>query len=443
MHMEKPIQNQKPWSMTINVNGSHNGGNFNKSISCSANFTCDEFNIEGIKADNINISSFKINSISNFTYNQGGDPQLEEIIKQKTSINSNSQNPNSSNPLATSQTTTTSTNVLPPNTSGNDPLANYTPNSAYSGATTKAQVYTQVAANAIGILANEMSVSLEKREARLEAEYKSKVSNEYDERKRKEKTKFVTEFLPLLKQAENGDENTRMILYLASKELGCESYVKQRHQWLIQAIKNNHKDALMEGLKSVELMEQIDYLEIYASNGNVDAMVRLAMWYSHKNNYKGLHGGENEDKALKWFNKAAEAGSPNAMYFLGMIYKYGQITTNKYEQFLLIKFSVAKDEKVALDWFIKADKPEYIESIYSRLYSKSNAFLARSSYYIPETRYETYLLYKKSKTVKNESKAAEMKSEAKAFEREGYRYYRILKEDYYRTNEQFSNIDRY
>lgn len=110
-------QNQKPWSMTINVSGSYIGGSFNKSISCSANFTCDEFHIEGIRADQVNVSSFKISTISNFTYNQGGDPQLEELIKQKNkqesqktnSSSTASTNSESSNSLDTSQSSTTET----------------------------------------------------------------------------------------------------------------------------------------------------------------------------------------------------------------------------------------------------------------------------------------------------------------------------------------------
>ena len=110
-------QNQRPWSMTINVSGSYNGGSFNKSVFCNANFTCEEFHIEGIRGDNVNISSFKVNSISNFTYNQGGDAQLEELIKQKNkqeSLKTNSSstastNSESSNPLSTSQSSTTET----------------------------------------------------------------------------------------------------------------------------------------------------------------------------------------------------------------------------------------------------------------------------------------------------------------------------------------------
>ncbi|MDX6184084.1 hypothetical protein SGQ44_18125 [Flavobacterium sp. Fl-77] len=147
-------QNQKPWSMTINVSGSYRGGNFNKDIFCNVNFTCDEFSIEGIDADKVDLSSFRITSISNFRYNQGGDPQLEEIIKklnqkkeQQKSTNTNLQNQGSSNnPLGTSQT-------IPLTSSESNNYAQ----------TTKKEIYTQAAANIAGNLLEEMNTNYEKK----------------------------------------------------------------------------------------------------------------------------------------------------------------------------------------------------------------------------------------------------------------------------------------
>ena len=430
-------QNQKPWSMTINIDGSYSGGSFSKSISCSGNYICDEFHIEGIKVENVNISSFKVNSISNFTYNQGGDPQLEELIKQKNKQESqktnssvaSTQNSGSTNPLETNSTTVT-TSQIPSLESQYAKLGIPANTPIYTKQDLTNQLVTQ--AGSLGAeLLNIWAANQEIREARLNAEYKAKIHAEYDVKRRKQKTKFITEFLPLLKQAENGNVNARMILCFASRELSCEEFVPNKESWIEQAFADNNKDAIMyqKGYDN-------EYLEKNRmSLSNVDAMVKLAMWYSHKTNIKGLSGGGNEQKALEWFNKAADAGSPNAMYFLGMIYKYGQVVSDKYQQNLFIKFTLTKDEKLALDWFIKAEQPDYKESIYSRMMSSNEPFLATTSFYIP-TRYQRYLLYKKGKTVRDKAKAEEMKS---LMDRNSDKE----RDNYEKANEKFGNIDRY
>ncbi|MDX6184085.1 hypothetical protein SGQ44_18130 [Flavobacterium sp. Fl-77] len=230
-----------------------------------------------------------------------------------------------------------------------------------------------------------------------------------------------------------------MTLYYASEALRCDEFVPNKKQWLKEAIANNNQDAILAKVKSLPYMgtESIGQLEKVANLGNLDAMIILAMWYSRKNNYKGLVGGEDQEKSLKWFNKAAGAGSPNAMYFLGMIYKYKQITRDKYEQPLFIKYDIAPDERFALNWFIKADQPNYKESIYSRSESSTHTYLASSSYNVPSACYEIFLLYKNGKVVKDKAKAIEMKSKVKYLGMSG-----SYKDDN-RINEKFSDIKRY
>ena len=348
-----------------------------------------------------------------------------------TSSSSSSDGTNE-NPLVNQPATT---GGLPVNTSGNDPLANYTPSSAYSGATTEKEVYVQAAATVVGGLLDEMNANYERKQARLEAESRADISRSYDEDKRKRRTKFVTEFYPLLTQAEDGDVNARMILYYASESLKSEELVPKREQWFNEAYANNNTDA-----RSRKSYINIPDLEENAvATGNIDAMVRLGMWYSAKVNYMGLTGGGDEQKALEWFSAAAAAGSPNAMYFLGMIYRYGTIVPNKYEQKLFIKFTVAKDEKTAFDWFIKADQPDYKESIYSRS-TTNEPFLASSSFYIPDARIQIYLLYKNGKVVKDKAKAEKMKAEIEGIRE---RYYPDDIKENLRVNGHFGDIDRY
>lgn len=70
-----------------------------------------------------------------------------------------------------------------------------------------------------------------------------------------------------------------------------------------------------------DFKKALPYLESAISLGSVDAMVILADYYNIA--YENINN-ENSEKALKLYYRAAEAGSPNAMYKLGMIYKYGR-----------------------------------------------------------------------------------------------------------------------
>jgi TPR repeat protein len=401
-----------------------------------------------LNGQELNLSAFKL-SVMKASYNPGPVRELDDIINQKKSqkaANSSkaaTQNSSSNYPLTTSQSSTT-TNASTETPNNNLKLSDFgipenTPTYTKKEATN--QLITQ-AGSLAGELLNEWNAVSERKAQRLEAEYKAKISAEFDEKRRKEKTKFVKEFSPLFNQAEKGDENARMTLCFASKELSCEEFVPNKERWIQEAFANNNTDAILYKKSSYNL-ENIEYLEKNGIIlGNVDAMVAIAMWYSRKTSYEGLIGGGNEQKALEWFNKAADFGSPNAMYFLGMIYKYGQITSDKYEQKIFIKFTVTKDEKLALDWFIKADQPNYKESIYSRSLDTRHAFLAKSSYYIYGARLEMYRLYKKGKIVADKAKAEEMKDEALILKYNGFNTSHTSF-NYDKAKEKFNNIDRY
>ena len=399
-------QNQKPWSMTINVSGSYNGGNFNKSISCSGNYICDEFHIEGIRADNVNISSFKVNSISNFTYNQGGDAQLEELIKQKNkqesqktnSSSTASTNSESSNPLGTSNTSTTETTSQTPSLEEQYTKLGIPANTpTYSKQEATNQLVTQ-AGSLAGELLNDWNTN---RENRIEAEraaYNQKRSIEIDEELKKYEEKFIAEYLPLMDKAKSGDENARMTLYFASESLFSKEYVPQRDQWFEEALKNNNTDAILEVARlegKTDFKKSIPYLQRAISLGSVDAMVILANYYGYY-----AESAVEKENTFKLLYKASELGSPNAMYYLGKMYKYGGIHNSgiKKHDKILPKFDIILDDKIALELYIKSIKPDYKESIYSKslLYNGDHFMDRLSSYFETASYFEiSNIIYKK------------------------------------------------
>lgn len=416
-------QNQKPWSMTINVSGSYNGGNFNKSISCNFNFTCDEFHIEGIQADKVNLSSFRITSISNFTYNQGGDPQLEEIIKQKNkqkSQTTSSSNTTSKNPLTTSQSSTTETTsqILSLESQyANLGIPANTP--TYTKQEITNQLVTQ-AGSLAGELLNDWNANREKRIEAERAAYNQKRSIEINEKLKKDEEKFIAEYLPLMDKAKRGDENARMTLYFASASLFSKEFVPQRDQWFEEALKNNNTDAILEVARLLvgkpgpdyDFNKAIPYLERAVSLGNVDAMVILADYYNLV--YININiNNENAANALKLYSKAAELGSPNAMYKLGMIYKYGRA----YDYKKAVKYDVIVDEKIALEWFTRSLQPEYKESLYSKSLLYNGRFYYETSSYFDASSYsEIANIYEKGKVVpKDKTKALEFRNKRKEY----------------------------
>lgn len=398
-------QTQKPTNFGVYLSVQHPGGTVNHMFSCTESGICKDNN-DYILASNDNKNNYKpadfqVSYHGMMTYNGQGNDQVERLISAKTATanttaNASTQNPLSSTPTATGRTAT------------QDPQRQaYEQAQAAKAAKAEltAQVVTQVASLA-GELLNDWNANREKRIAAERAAYEQAQSIEAGIRLKKYEEKFIANYLPLMDKAIAGDERARMTLYFASASLYCKELVPLRDQWFEKALANNNTDAIVEVARitagkqgsDYDFKKAIPYLEKAASLGNVDAMVILGCWYSiipMTTTYKGLSsfldGGQNPKLALEMFKAAAERGSPNAMYYLGMIYKYGQIydlTIKKYNK-AYTQFDVILDEKVSLDWFMKSLNPSYEESLYSKsLLHNGKIYYETSSYFNPSANYE-------------------------------------------------------
>jgi len=328
------------------------------------------------------------------------------------------------------------------------PLDNYDPNTGFytnpmtnnnSGSTALdsynkgAQQGQQIADIATGIV-DLFTPSPEKlkRLAAETAEYERQKNEEIDIKRAEKHRTFEKKYLPLMDSAIKGDEQLRMLLYFASDDLWAWKYVPQRYEWLTQAFKNNNVFAILEvtNINGKEGKEITPLYQHAARLGSVDAMIQLGRWYNMKSfTYNGYtaKSGENAEYAIKAFTEAAEMGSPNAMYYLGMIYKYG-ITADlskgykKLMKEMFVTYSIEPDEKKAFEWFTKSLQPDYKYSIYARA---SN--LKFGSCFESESYLELAKIYKQGKIVpKDKSKAKE---------------YELLYEEYHKSENVIKRID--
>jgi len=159
----------------------------------------------------------------------------------------------------------------------------------------------------------------------------------------------------------------------------------------------------------------------------LDAMMLLAHWYdkaSYSDELGIIKGGSNAQLAMEWFQKAANAGSPNAMYYLGMIYKYGKthiynkLSDKEYsfsqkdydEKF--ISYNIQKDELISFDWFLRAAiEVDYKPSLFHLGRWETDTYnpYHYSSYFEKKTYLELAEMYKKGKVVtKDKKKAAKL-----------------------------------
>jgi TPR repeat protein len=272
--------------------------------------------------------------------------------------------------------------------------------------------------------------------------------------------------------AKNGDEEARLILMMKANELREEcSYEKNSNycdeneflkvipenenipenlrsewnwlvDWLYDLCDSNNVDGLnLRGnLISKESLETyLPDLEKAVSLGSLDAMVILGMYY---NENEKLEGGNNEEKALFWFTKAANSGCPMAAYYLGMIYKYGHtIRPENYSKktSLYLTYSVKKDDKIAAEWFAKsiAFSKNHKESTFAKhtlilnRISWTSIFDFEMAYYglgisisHPDAFIQLSKIYFKGQGVeKNETLAKQLEQEGNTL----YKFYRDLK----------------
>lgn len=298
-------------------------------------------------------------------------------------------------PNSTSNTENTISNT-------NSQIPVYTP--TYTKQDVTNQVINQAATLAGGLI-NDWNANYERKMEKRAAENRAAINVAYD----KITEKFESVYMPLMDLAEKGDENARMILYFASKELGREYLVPQREEWLKKALANNNTDAILYKAFGYLLSDKkehenpVSYVEEIAKKGSVDAMMMLGDWYDRSDKSGFKKGGNDAKKALEWYEKAAAKGSPNAMYYLGMIYKYGkakEISGPLRKWF--VEYDVVPDEKIAFDWFTKSLQADAVQSIFSNGTSY-DYFLSE---FEPLTYSELAYFYRKGKVVpKDKAKA--------------------------------------
>lgn len=100
----------------------------------------------------------------------------------------------------------------------------------------------------------------------------------------------------------------------------------------------------------------IKWFELAANQGSPEAMCELGKYYEGKDRYAESYDVANLDKAIELLSKSSELGYTKAAYWLGCIYREKKIplSGNRY-----IKNSYHND-RIAADWYLKgAEKNDY------------------------------------------------------------------------------------
>ena len=137
----------------------------------------------------------------------------------------------------------------------------------------------------------------------------------------------------------------------------------------VQKFKIGEKQSVTILRNGTEITKDLIIESTVKDNYKVDAILILA------NNYNLKNGGNDPEKALYYFTKAAENGSPNAMFALGEIYQnniFGEKKTN-------VKYKFKKNVEFALEWYLKSIQDvDYKPSNIHFLYKTGSAFEPRS-----------------------------------------------------------------
>jgi TPR repeat protein len=192
--------------------------------------------------------------------------------------------------------------------------------------------------------------------------------------------------------AEKGDENSQLILISecmknSSRGRNFSFLLPKEREWLSDAAANKNLDAMNIVGSCVFGMEShlnshpygginsragaLKLLEEAAKLGSVDAMVMIGNYYNKKwMSYSGFgqqRSGADPEKAYYWYSMAAEAGSPSANYFLGIILRYGVI--NKIQD---VKYKIKKNNDLAFKYFLKSvENPYYNISFFQNIFNSS------------------------------------------------------------------------
>ncbi|MBS7254684.1 PDZ domain-containing protein [Flavobacterium branchiicola] len=166
---------------------------------------------------------------------------------------------------------------------------------------------------------------------------------------------------------------------------------------LIRSFKPGDKIDLTFTRNNKEYTKNITLGSVAKDNHNVEAMIILANYFNTKAK------GNNPEKALYYFTKAAENGSPNAMYALGEIYQKNIFGDKK----LNVKYKFKKNEEFAMEWYHK--------SILNTNYTASllHQYYKNGTYFEPKAFDELITMYKKGigceKNIKKSEEIAEIK----------------------------------
>lgn len=294
--------------------------------------------------------------------------------------------------------------------------------SSYTPTYSKQEITNQVVAGVAGLageLLNDWNANRERKEKIRDAEYTESITRDRIKLGNAFKNFYREEF----ESAELGNEKARMILYFASKALYHESFVPNGERWFREAVQNGNMDALLLNSLGSLYDEKIDRdaavleVEKIANMGSVDAMVCLADWYDSKTMREDLRQGNDPKKAFEWYLKAAEKGSPNAMYRLGMIYTYGRTPNTSggsgFMKKMHVKYDIVPDDEVAFGWFAQSQQPNYAESTYARSnsYNKYGSTEYMLSFFDAKAYLEMAKIFRKGKVVeKNIKRAKELEA---------------------------------
>lgn len=447
-----PKERQLPFAMSVKINVSDGYTNYDIASSCDADFTCEEsYIVSKANVKNANMGNLRVTSVTYFRANLGGEPAVDEILKNRRKLagrTAQNKSANSSSDNETSSSNASSEKSSAESTSSSSGVTIY--NNIFAAENARKNNEQQAVTNVVTEIFNLFKPSPEeerRRSAAIDAAYERSEGERELLRKNKRES-FNTIYLPLKEQAIKGDEQSQMLYYFALLGLNEFYNVNYEHpfwEWIPQAVANNNADAMLEyalwmaseppaGEKNRVAPLQIGYdftkavpiLEKAAALGSTDAMIQLAHWYDRATytvlpymvaTYRGakvIYGGNNAALALKWFKQAADAGCPNAAYYLGMIHLYGQTIKFGKKSILkdgFIKYDLKRDEKTAFDYFQKSQQPDYKTSLFSKgRYQESEGHLLHyTSYFNCNTYIELAEMYNKGKVVeKDKLKAGEL-----------------------------------
>jgi TPR repeat protein len=370
-----PESNQRPANMMVEIDVNYGDKVFKTVSNCGGTGQCKPGHVAWThEIKNISISGFKVAQVTSMWYNGGGVDELDKRIANKKEGN---QVTNSANKPQASNTPATSTPessdyakkpyLIDPATLTNRPAA---PASNDKFSRTVDDVSKVVdATNAVVDLFTPSPEKLAQREKEKKAKELYIKNLEASA-----KVDFNTELYKHLSSANKGDENARMILAFSMQKSvlmgsGDFSYlIPDFKTWVKEAWANKNVDAMIfvgwnalngifypmsEGMRidfGLNKEQGVKILEEAANLGSKDAMYMLGIFYEKKEKcsyIKSFIGGNDAEKSMYWLMKASEKGSPYANDELGNIY-----AKNKYSlDVCQVKYSAKKDFFKALDFY--------------------------------------------------------------------------------------------